>query len=85
MEDLALEDVCVYTNPTTAKIDRGIDIHMFHWNVYVNGVEGKRGIEWRHKCEATMLESALEAWKNYAQTATAYYNPQLLARSQKLD
>jgi hypothetical protein len=92
MEDLALEDVCIYTNPVTATIDRdwggqdiqdpkklkvikkmtidekiafwkkvfqyaddrGIDIHMFHWNVYVNGVEGKHGIEWRQDCEATI-------------------------------
>lgn len=92
MEDLALENVCVYTNPITAKIDRdwggeaihdprnlkvvkkmtidekiafwkkvfqyaddrGIDIHMYHWNVYVMGVEGKHGIEWRQDCQATI-------------------------------
>ena len=27
--------------------DRGIDIHMYHWNVFVNGAEGKHGIEQR--------------------------------------
>ena len=81
-EDVALDDVCVYTNPITSSItrdwddediqnpanlrvikkitidekiefwkkvfqyaeDRGIDIHIFHWNVYAYGAEGKYGI-----------------------------------------
>jgi Glycosyl hydrolase family 20, domain 2 len=82
-EDVALNDVCVYTGPVTYKTnmkwkgennqnpnnlkvvkkitidekivfwqkvfkyadDRGIDIHMYHWNVFVNGAEGKYGIQ----------------------------------------
>ena len=81
-EDVALDDVCVYTNPITKSInkdwdgediqnpanlkvvkkitmdekiafwkkvfqyaeDRGIGIHIYHWNVYVMGAEGKYGI-----------------------------------------
>src|SRR5882724_1941766 len=81
-EDVALNDVCVYTGPITDKTDknwrnegiqapehlrvvkkmtidekiafwkkvfkyaddRGIDIHMYHWNVHVSGAEGKYGI-----------------------------------------
>jgi hypothetical protein len=81
-EDVALDDVCVYTNPITINInkdwdgediqnpkylkvvkkitidekmefwkkvfkyaeDRGISIHIFHWNVYVMAAEGKYGI-----------------------------------------
>jgi hypothetical protein len=81
-EDVALEDVCVYTNPITSKIDRdwggediqnpkylkvikkitmdekiafwqkvfqyaddrGIDIHIYHWNIYVMNALGKYGI-----------------------------------------
>ncbi len=27
--------------------ERGIDIYLFHWNVFVNGAEGKHGIEWK--------------------------------------
>ena len=27
--------------------DRGIDIYLFHWNVFVNGAEGKHGIRWQ--------------------------------------
>ncbi|MDB5115155.1 MAG: hypothetical protein JWQ79_647 [Mucilaginibacter sp.] len=84
-EDVALNDVCVYTGNITAKTDmrwknepvqdaahlrvvkkitidekiafwkkvfkyaddRGIDIHMYHWNVFVNGAEGKHGIQAR--------------------------------------
>jgi len=85
-EDVALDDVCIYTKPITYKInkdwdnidddiqdpenlkvvikmtidekiafwqkvfkyaeDRGIDIHLYHWNVYVTGAEGKYGIKW---------------------------------------
>ena len=26
--------------------DRGVGIHLYHWNVYVHGAEGKYGIEW---------------------------------------
>ena len=81
-EDVALDDVCVYTRPITKSInkdwdgediqnpanlkvvkkitmdekiafwkkvfqyaeDRGIGIHIYHWNVYVMGAEGKYGI-----------------------------------------
>ena len=81
-EDVALNDVCIYTNPITAKIDRdwggediqnpkylkvikrisidekiafwkkvfqyaddrGIDIHMYNWNVYAMNALGKHGI-----------------------------------------
>lgn len=81
-EDIALNDVCIYTNPITAKIDRdwggediqnpkylkvikkitidekiafwkkvfqyaddrGIDIHMYNWNVYAMNALGKHGI-----------------------------------------
>jgi hypothetical protein len=84
-EDVALNDVCVYTGDVNQKTDmrwkkegiqdpknlrvvkkmtidekiafwkkvfkyaddRGIDIHMYHWNVFVNGAEGKHGIEQR--------------------------------------
>ncbi|MDB4925002.1 glycoside hydrolase family 20 zincin-like fold domain-containing protein [Mucilaginibacter sp.] len=84
-EDVALNDVCVYTGAINSKTDmrwkkepiqdpqhlrvvkkitidekiafwkkvfkyaddRGIDIHMYHWNVFVNGAEGKHGIEAR--------------------------------------
>ena len=85
-EDVALDDVCIYTKPIDHTItkdwdnegidiqnpdnlrvvikmtidekiafwqkvfkyadDRGIDIHLYHWNVYVTGAEGKYGIEW---------------------------------------
>ena len=31
------------------------------------------------------LEQALEAWKDYAKTATGYYLPQLMSRTQMLD
>ncbi len=34
--------------------DRGIDIYLFHWNVYVNGAEGKHGIEWSQDNDITM-------------------------------
>ncbi|MEI9945793.1 MAG: hypothetical protein WDN26_16430 [Chitinophagaceae bacterium] len=82
-EDVALKDVCVYTNPINSKTDmrwkresiqdpkylrvvkkmtidekivfwkkvfqyaadRGIDIHLYHWNVFMSGAEGKYGIE----------------------------------------
>ncbi len=82
-EDVALNDVCVYTgtvtyktnmkwkgediqNPLKLKVvkkmtidekidfwkkvfkyadDRGIDIHMYHWNIFVNGAKGKYGIQ----------------------------------------
>jgi hypothetical protein len=27
--------------------DRGIDIYLFHWNVFVNGAEDKHGIRWQ--------------------------------------
>ncbi len=91
-EDVALADVCVYTNPITSKTnmkwrdedihnpeylrtvkkmtidekitfwkevfqyaqDRGIDIHMYHWNVFVNGAEGKYGIETRQDSPETV-------------------------------
>jgi hypothetical protein len=81
-EDVALDDVCVYTNPIHSGIsrdwegedfenpanlkvvkkmtmdekikfwknvfqyaeDRGIAIHMFHWNIYVFGTAGKYGL-----------------------------------------
>ena len=81
-EDVALDDVCVYTNPITINInkdwdgediqnpanlkvvkkitmdekmefwkkvfqyaeDRGIGIHIFHWNIYVMSAEGKYGV-----------------------------------------
>jgi hypothetical protein len=82
-EDVALNDVCVYSGSITSKTnmkwkgediqnpqklivvkkmtidekiafwkkvfkyadDRGIDVHMYHWNVFVNGAEGKYGIQ----------------------------------------
>ena len=91
-EEIALDDVCVYTNPITHTInkdwdneaihdpanlktvkkitidekiefwkkvfryaeDRGIDIHIYHWNVYVMAAEGKYGIEWSQESEATV-------------------------------
>lgn len=34
--------------------ERGIDIYIFHWNVFVNGAEGKHGIEWRQDSDLTM-------------------------------
>lgn len=90
-EDVALNDVCVYTNPITAKIDRdwggediqnpkylkvikkitidekiafwkkvfqyaddrGIDIHLYHWNVYVMNALGKHGILGRQDNQET--------------------------------
>jgi hypothetical protein len=91
-EDVALNDVCVYTNPVTYKIDRnwggediqnpkflkvvkkmtidekiafwkkvfryaddrGIDIHMYHWNVYVMNALGKHGILGRQDNQETI-------------------------------
>ena len=91
-EDVALDDVCVYTNPITNRInkdwnnqpihdpaylkvvkkitmdekiefwkkvfqyaeDRGIDIHIYHWNVYVMAAEGKYGIEWSQENQTTV-------------------------------
>ena len=91
-EDVALDDVCVYTNPITHTInkdwnneeihnpenlkvvkkitmdekiefwkkvfqyaeDRGIDIHIYHWNVYVMAAEGKYGIEWSQESQTTV-------------------------------
>jgi len=91
-EDVALDDVYVYTNPIHHKInkdwdnepihdpanlrmvkkismdekiafwkkvfqyaeDRGIDIHIYHWNVYVMAAEGKYGIEWTQESQATV-------------------------------
>ena len=91
-EDVALDDVCVYTNPITHTInkdwnnhdihdpanlrvvkkitmdekiefwkkvfqyaeDRGIDIHIYHWNVYVMAAEGKYGIEWSQESQTTI-------------------------------
>ena len=91
-EDVALDDVCVYTNPITHTInkdwnnegihdpanlkvvkkitmdekiefwkkvfkyaeDRGIAIHMYHWNVYVMAAEGKYGIEWKQESQTTV-------------------------------
>lgn len=34
--------------------DRGIDIYIFHWNVFVNGAEGKHGIEWKQDNPVTV-------------------------------
>ncbi len=34
--------------------DRGIDIYLFHWNVFVNGAEGKHGIRWEQDNPITM-------------------------------
>jgi len=91
-EDVALNDVCVYTGQVTDKTDmrwknegiqdpanlrvvkkitigekiafwkkvfkyaddRGIDIHLYHWNVFVNGAEGKHGIEARQDSPETI-------------------------------
>lgn len=91
-EDVALNDVCVYTNPITSKIDRnwggediqnpkylkvvkkitidekiafwkkvfqyaddrGIDIHMYHWNVYVMNALGKHGITGKQDNQETI-------------------------------
>jgi hypothetical protein len=91
-EDVALNDVCVYTNPITPKIDRdwggediqnpkylkvikkitidekiafwkkvfqyaddrGIEIHLYNWNVYAMNAEGKYGILGRQDCEQTI-------------------------------
>lgn len=91
-EDVALEDVCVYTNPITCKIDRdwggediqnpanlkvvkkisieekiafwkkvfqyadarGIDVHLYNWNVYAMNAEGKHGILSRQDCQQTI-------------------------------
>jgi hypothetical protein len=104
-EDVALNDVCVYTNPITPKIDRdwggedihdpknlkvikkitidekiafwkkvfqyaddrGIDIHMYHWNVYVMGAEGKYGIQWKQDCPET-VDYTLKSVKQFLLT-----------------
>lgn len=34
--------------------DRGIDIHIYHWNVFVNGAEGKHGITWQQDNPVTV-------------------------------
>jgi len=34
--------------------DRGIDIHLYHWNVFVSGAEGKHGIETRQDSPETI-------------------------------
>jgi len=34
--------------------DRGIDIYLFHWNVFVNGAQGKHGIEWSQQSDVTI-------------------------------
>jgi hypothetical protein len=43
------------------------------------------GEEKNKTAAVTELEQAVESWKNYAKTATTYYKPQLLARTQMLD
>ncbi len=91
-EDVALNDVCIYTNPITAKfdrdwggeyiqnpkflkvikkmtidekiafwkkvfqyaMDRGIDVHMYHWNVYVMNALGKHGITGKQDNQETI-------------------------------
>lgn len=91
-EDVALKDVCIYTNPINSKTDmrwkresiqdpkylrvvkkmtidekiafwkkvfqyaadRGIDIHLYHWNVFTFGAEGKYGIENRQDSPVTI-------------------------------
>lgn len=91
-EDIALNDVCVYTNPITAKIDRdwggediqnpkylkvikkitidekiafwkkvfqyaddrGIDIHMYNWNVYAMNALDKHGITGKQDNQETV-------------------------------
>ena len=91
-EDVALNDVCVYTGVITSKTnmkwtgeknqdpqqlkvvkkmtidekitfwkkvfqyatDRGIDIHLYHWNVFVNGAEGKHGIQTKQDVPETV-------------------------------
>lgn len=91
-EDVALNDVCVYTGPINSKTnmkwtgeknqdpqqlrvvkkmtidekiafwkkvfqyatDRGIDIHLYHWNVFVNGAEGKHGIQTKQDVPETV-------------------------------
>ena len=34
--------------------NRGIEIYLFHWNVFVYGAEGKHGIEWSQQNDTTM-------------------------------
>ena len=34
--------------------NRGIDIYLFHWNVFVMGAEGKHGIEWKQDSPVTV-------------------------------
>ncbi len=34
--------------------DRGVDIYLFHWNVFVFGAEGKHGIEWKQDSPITV-------------------------------
>ena len=43
--------------------ERGIDIYLFHWNVFINGAEGKHGIEWRqdHPVTVDYLRKSVKA------------------------
>lgn len=34
--------------------DRGVEIYLFHWNVFVNGAEGKYGITWAQDNDVTI-------------------------------
>lgn len=34
--------------------NRGIDVYLFHWNVFVMGAEGKYGIEWKQDSPVTV-------------------------------
>jgi hypothetical protein len=43
------------------------------------------GEEKNKTAAVTELEQAVDSWQNYAKTATTYYVPQLLARTQMLD
>jgi hypothetical protein len=34
--------------------ERGVDIYLFHWNVFVHGAEGRHGIEWKQDSPVTV-------------------------------
>ncbi|MGI9175235.1 MAG: carbohydrate-binding family 6 protein [Rhodothermales bacterium] len=101
-EDVALDDVAVFTGPIDAKTDmkwrgrgiqnpdslrivkrlsmdekmafwqrvfthaqeRDIDVYLFHWNVFVNGAEGKYGISWEQDDPETVdyLRASVKAF-----------------------
>ncbi len=47
--------------------DRGIDVYIFHWNVFVHGTQGKHGIQWRQDNPVT-VDYLRQSVKNFLLT-----------------